>query len=148
MIDNREVTIKIVEKKEINEKCIATSVGFGLPLLALLPLGLATQMQIPGLSEFAAQANARIQDANTAIQQRLGVFTPEVAVQIDAINKQLGQYGTDIATVAGGLALLAAGILAGTIIYDNCSPEGATSSVQDLRLEGSSGNTYAGSSKQ
>lgn len=28
--DTREVTVKIAEKKEINEKCVATSVGFGL----------------------------------------------------------------------------------------------------------------------
>ena len=143
----REVTIKIAEKKEINEKCIATSVGFGLPLLALLPLGLATQMYIPGLSEFAAQANARLQDVNTQIQQQAGLFNPEVAVRVDEINKQLGQFGLNVGTLAGGVALLAAGILAGTIIYDNCSPEGATSSVQDLRLGGSSGSTYAGSSK-
>lgn len=148
MIDTREVTIKIAEKKEINEKCVATSVGFGLPLLALIPLGLATQMQIPGLSEFAAQANARLQDVNTQIQQQAGLFNPEVAVRVDEINKQLGQFGLNVGTPAGGVALLAAGILAGTIIYDNCSPEGATSSVQDLRLEGSSGNTYAGSSNK
>lgn len=38
--------------------------------------------------------------------------------------KQLAQYGTDLGTVAGALALIAAGILAGTIIYDACAPEG------------------------
>ena len=129
-------------------KCVATSVGFGLPLIALLPLGLATQLEIPGLSDFAAQANAQIQNANTQIQQQLGIFNPQLATQVDAINAKLGQYGTDLATVAGGLALIAAGILAGTIIYDNCSPNGGGSSVKDLELKGSSGKTYAGSSKE
>ena len=128
-------------------KCVATSVGFGLPLIALLPIGLATQIQIPGLSEFVAQANAQIQNANTQIQQQLGIFNPQLAAQVEAINGQLAQYGTDLATVAAGLALIAAGILAGTIIYDNCSPKGG-SSVKDLELKGSSGNTYAGSSKE
>ncbi|MDK8824252.1 Rib/alpha-like domain-containing protein [Corynebacterium coyleae] len=128
-------------------KCVATSVGFGLPLIALLPIGLATQIQIPGLTEFAAQANAQIQTANTRLQQQLGVFNPQVAAQADAVNAKLAQYGTDIATVVGGLALIAAGILAGTIIYDNCSPNGG-SSVKNLELKGSSGNTYAGSSKE
>ena len=85
---------------------------------------------------------------NTQIQQQAGLFNPEVAVRVDEINKQLGQFGMNVGTLAGGLALLAAGILAGTIIYDNCAPEGATSSVLDLRLEGSSGNTYAGSSNK
>ena len=129
-------------------KCAATAVGFGLPLLALIPLGLATQMEIPGLSDFVAQANGQIQAANTQIQQQLGVFNPQLAGQIDAVNKQLAQFGTDAATVAGGLALIAAGILAGTILYNNCSPNGGGSSVTDLRLEGSSGNTYAGSSNK
>ena len=123
-------------------KCVATSVGFGLPLIALLPIGLATQIQIPGLTEFAAQANAQIQAANTRLQQQLGVFNPQIAAQADAVNAKLAQYGTDIATVVGGLALIAAGILAGTIIYDNCSPTGG-SSVKNLELKGSSGNTYA-----
>ncbi len=128
-------------------KCVATSVGFGLPLIALLPIGLATQIQIPGLTEFVAQANAQIQNANTQIQQQLGIFNPQLAAQVEAINGQLAQYGTDIATVVGGLALIAVGILAGTIIYDNCSPNGG-SSVKNLELKGSSGNTYAGSSKE
>ena len=92
--------------------------------------------------------NAQLQNANTQMQQQLGLFNPEVAVQVDAINQQLAQYGTDLGTVAGALALIAAGILAGTIIYDACAPEGSQSSVNDLRLEGSSGKTYAGSSKK
>ena len=129
-------------------KCAATAVGFGLPLLALIPLGLATQMEIPGLSDFVAQASGKVQAANTQIQQQLGLFNPQLAGQIDAVNKQLAQFGTDAATVAGGLALIAAGILAGTILYNNCSPNGGGSSVTDLRLEGSSGNTYAGSSNK
>ena len=128
-------------------KCIATSVGFGLPLIALLPIGLATQLEIPGLSDIAAQANAQIQNFNTQMQRQLGVFNPQMASQVDAINSQLARYGTDIGTVLGGLALIAAGILAGTIIYDNCSPNGG-SSIKNLELRGSSGNTYAGSSKE
>jgi len=72
--------------------------------------------------------NAQLQNVNTQMQQQLGLFNPEVAVQVDAINKQLAQYGT--------------------IIYDACAPEGSQSSVNELRLEGSSGKTYAGSSKK
>ncbi|PAT03537.1 hypothetical protein CKJ85_07785 [Corynebacterium sp. NML 150383] len=104
-------------------------------------------MQIPGLSDLIAQANAQIQAANTQIQQQAGLFNPQLAAQVDAVNQQLGKFGADLATVAGGLALIAAGILAGTLIYDNCSPDGG-SSVKDLELKGSSGNTYAGSSNK
>ena len=130
------------------KRCIATSVGFGLPLLALIPVGLATQLEIPGLTDVVEQANAQLQAANTQIQQQLGVFNPQVAMQVDAINEQLGQFGLDVAKVAGGLALIAAGILTGTIIYDNCTPGATGSSVQDLELKGSTGKTYAGSSEK
>ena len=130
------------------KRCIATSVGFGLPLLALIPLGLATQLEIPGLTEVVSQANAQLQAANTSLQQQLGVFNPQVAMQVEAINEQLGQFGLDVAKVAGGLALIAAGILTGTIIYDNCTPGGIGSSVKDLELKGSSGKSYAGSSEK
>ena len=64
-------------------------------------------------------------DVNAELQQQIGLFNPEVAVQVDAINQQLAQYGTDFGTVAGALALIAAGILAGTVIYDACAPEGS-----------------------
>ena len=74
--------------------------------------------------------------------------SPEIAAQVDAANRQLAQFGADFGTVAAGIALIAAGILAGTLIYDNCSPNGGGSSVKDLELKGSSGNTYAGSSKK
>ena len=154
VIDTREVTFKIseaakpAEPREVNEKCLATSLGFGLPLLALIPVGLATQVELPGLSNMVGDVNAQLQTVNTQIQEQLGLFNPEVAIQVDAINKQLAQYGTDLGTVAGALALIAAGILAGTIIYDACAPEGSQSSVNELRLEGSSGKTYAGSSKE
>ena len=140
---------KTTEKVGIDTgKCVATSLGFGLPLLALIPLGLATQMEIPGLSTVVADANAQLQAANTRIQQQLGLFNPEIAAQVDAANRQLAQFGADFGTVAAGIALIAAGILAGTLIYDNCSPNGGGSSVKDLELKGSSGNTYAGSSKK
>lgn len=128
-------------------KCIANSVGFGLPLVALIPIGLATQLQIPGLSDVVGQANAQLQAANTQLQQQLGLFNPEIAAQVNAMNQQLGKFGTDVATVAGGLALIAAGIIAGTLIYDSCSPNGG-SSVKDLELKGSSGKTSTGSSKK
>ncbi|MGV0372514.1 hypothetical protein ACUY2A_03850 [Corynebacterium pilbarense] len=104
-------------------------------------------MELPGLSDFAAQANAQIQNFNTQIQQQMGIFNPQMASQVNATNAKLTQYGTDVATVVGGLALITAGILASTIIYDNCSPD-IGSSITNLELRGSSGKTYAGSSER
>ena len=129
-------------------RCAASAVGFGLPLIALLPLGLASQIQIPGLSDFAAQASAQLQAANTRIQQQAGIFNPEMARQVEQINAQLRTVGADLGMVVGGIALIAAGILAGTVIYDNCKPGGPSSSVKDLELKGSSGKTTKLSSEK
>ena len=129
-------------------RCAASAVGFGLPLIALLPLGLASQIQIPGLSDFAAQASAQLQAANTHIQQQAGIFNPEMARQVEQINAQLRTVGADLGMVAAGIVLIAAGILAGTVIYDNCKPGGPSSSVKDLELKGSSGKTTKLSSEK
>ena len=129
-------------------RCVASAVGFGLPLIALLPLGLASQIQIPVLSDVAAQVDAQLQDVNTRIQQQAGIFNPEMARQVEQINAQLRTVGADLGMVAAGIVLIAAGILAGTVIYDNCNPNGPKSSVKDLELKGSSGKTTKLSSKK
>ncbi|WCZ39705.1 hypothetical protein [Corynebacterium jeddahense] len=122
-------------------RCIATSVGFGLPLLLLIPIGLATQTAIPGLTPIVEQYSEQIRLANARIQQQMGIFNEDLALQVEAVNSQLRQFGLDVATVGAGLALIAAGILSGTIIYDNCTPGGG-SSAKNLELKGSSGKTY------
>ncbi len=121
--------------------CAASAVGFGLPLIALLPLGLASQIQIPVLSDLAGQVEAQLQAANTRIQQQAGIFNPEMARQAERINAQLRTVGADLGMVVAGIALIAAGVLAGTFIYDACKPGGPSSSVKDLELKGSSGKT-------
>ena len=124
-------------------KCVATTLGFGLPLIALLPIGLATQLDIPGVTPVANEVSARLEQANSQIQQQLGIFNPQMAGQVAEINARLKEVGADLSTVAAGIALIAAGILAGTLIYDNCSPDGGfKSSVKDLELKGSSGKTH------
>ncbi|MDK8245097.1 Rib/alpha-like domain-containing protein, partial [Corynebacterium sp. UMB10321] len=127
--------------------CAATAVGFGLPLIALLPLGLASQIQIPVLSDLAGQVEAQLQAANTRIQQQAGIFNPEMARQAERINAQLRTVGADLGMVVAGIALIAAGVLAGTFIYDACKPGGPSSSVKDLELKGSSGKSVKLSSK-
>ena len=129
-------------------KCVASAVGFGLPLIALLPLGLASQIQIPVLSDVAGQVEAQLKTVNTRIQQQAGIFNPEMARQVEQINAQLRTFGADLGMVAAGIVLIAAGILAGTIINDNCNPNGPKSSVKDLELKGSSGKTTKLSSKE
>lgn len=129
-------------------KCAASAVGFGLPLLALIPVGLATQMSIPGVSEFVENVSKDIERANAQIQRNLGTFNPQTAQALSQMNEQLRKAGFDLATVGAGIAVVAAGILAGTIIYDNCAPGGPKSSVKVDSLKGSSGKTWNSSKKE
>lgn len=103
-------------------RCLAAGVGFGVPLLALIPLGIATQTAIPGLSDVADQIARQLEDANTQLQQQLGILNPALAKQASEINAQLRKARLNLASVAAGLALVAAGITAGVIVYDACTP--------------------------
>ena len=146
-VGNKAETVTVAGKVNAGA-CAASAVGFGLPLIALLPLGLASQIQIPVLSDLAGQVEAQLQAANTRIQQQAGIFNPEMARQAERINAQLRTVGADLGIVVAGIALIAAGILAGTVIYDNCKPGGPSSSVKDLELQGSSGKTTKLSSEK
>jgi|GEM_PF-3121858 len=99
-------------------------------------------MAIPGLTPVVEQVSLQIERANANIQQQIGIFNPETAVQVAEINARLRAFGLDLATVGAGLALLAAGILSGTIIYEACGPEDSKLMSSDMKLEGSSGKVY------
>ena len=109
-------------------RCVATAVGLGLPLLALIPIGLATQVAIPGISPVVQDVSKRIGDANVQLQQQLGIFNPQLAGQIASVNDQLRGFGADVVKVGGALALIAAGILGTALLVKNCTP-GEGSSV-------------------
>ena len=155
--DNVDVTVTVEQpnvgdrnKPEIDTgKCIASALGFGLPMIALLPLGLASQVDVPGLTPIANELSARLEQANSQIQQQIGVYNPQLAGQVAEINARLKSVGADLFTVATSLALITAGILTGTMIYNNCVPDGTTDvTVEDLKLKGSSGKEYELSSKK
>lgn len=95
-------------------KCLPVALGLGIPLLALIPLGVAAQSGLPGLEPVTQQ----LELANAAIQQQLGIFEPALAQQVADINA---------AAVVGGVAFLAAGVAAAVIIADSCKPGGLSS---------------------
>ncbi|MDY5784880.1 hypothetical protein [Corynebacterium sp.] len=105
---------------ELSDRCIATGLGLGLPLLALIPLGLANQVGIPGLASTQAQIGDVIKDFNNNLQKQLGVFNPALARQFESINSQLQLAGP-------GIAMVAVALLAGGLLYDACLPEGESS---------------------
>ncbi|PWB99712.1 YPDG domain-containing protein [Corynebacterium liangguodongii] len=129
------------------DRCTAAALGWGIPLLALIPLGLATTVNIPGLAPMTEQARIQMNEANTALQKQLGIFNPQIAKFVNDIDAQLRVYGLNLGTIVGGLAAIAAGIGAATTIGLACTPgawEGAGSST-GTDAEGSSS---AGSSAE
>ncbi|MEX3504405.1 Rib/alpha-like domain-containing protein [Corynebacterium sp. LK2510] len=126
-------------------RCIATGVGFGLPLLALVPLALATQLDIPGMSSVMDQVLAPVKEFNTMVQQQAGVFNPALASQVEQLNVQLRAYGADLGTVAGVVAGLSIAALATAMLVQNCTP-GNDGSSADSSVD--SADLSSGSSSQ
>ncbi|MDO5668470.1 MAG: SdrD B-like domain-containing protein [Corynebacterium sp.] len=103
-----------------NGRCVQAVATVGIPLLALLPFGLARQVNIPGLSPLVADAQAQLMTANTELQQQSGIYDGNTANFMAQVNAELQKHGATVGQLAGGAALLAVGGLVATYIYDNC----------------------------
>ncbi|MDN8577755.1 YPDG domain-containing protein [Corynebacterium sanguinis] len=128
-----------------SERCTAAALTVGLPLLLLIPFGLASQLNIPGLTAVSDQFGAQLAEANTRLQQQLGIYDEQTAQFVAQFNAQFGGLGANLAPLAGGLALVAAGLLAANHIADNCRP-GADD--EDAAEPSSFGSTESGMSSQ
>ncbi|MDK8826776.1 YPDG domain-containing protein [Corynebacterium striatum] len=118
----------------LSPRCINTGLAVGIPLLFLIPVGLASQMNIPGLSGFVDPINKQIQDLNTQLQKQAGIFQGPLADKVAGIDAQLKRFVADHQQAAGAVALIAAGALAIGLIADACAP-------------GAGGGSSTGSSK-
>ncbi|MBF9010040.1 hypothetical protein ACUY25_10560, partial [Corynebacterium phoceense] len=133
------VTVTIEKAKEgLNPKCIPAIATTSLPLLLLIPVGLADQVNIPGMAPIKAQfekalgnVNSQIANANSQLQKQLGIYKGPFAKQAADLNAQLQKYGPMVGQVAGGIALAAAGILALSWVIDSCLPAGQGSSKDE-----------------
>lgn len=128
-------------------KCIAAGVGLGLPLLLLAPLGLAGQVNLPGVSQWQAQIEPQIRELNTRLQQEAGIFNPELARMAEEFNAQMAR--PEVRAAVGGIGLLLAGLAIGGIMLNACAPEGGYGSPgsSDLKSIGSGENESEGSSQ-
>ncbi len=128
-------------------KCVAAGVGLGLPLLLLAPLGLAGQVNLPGVSQWQAQIEPQIRDLNTRLQQEAGIFNPELARMAEEFNAQMAR--PEVRAAVGGIGLLLAGLAIGGIMLNACAPEGGygSSGSSDLKPIGSGENESEGSSQ-
>ena len=116
--------------------CTESLLGFGLPLLALIPLGIATQAAIPGLQAFQAQVDQQIRDMNTALQRQLGILDPNMARAAAEFDARLKGAGANLGQVLAGLALLGYGIAAIATIASACDP--SNPNKRDSKLDFSS----------
>ena len=134
-----DFTVKIVEKPISSSQrkgCTESLLGFGLPLLALIPLGIATQAAIPGLQAFQAQVDQQIRDMNTALQRQLGILDPNMARAAAEFDARLKGASANLGQVLAGLALLGYGIAAIATIATACDP--SNPNKRDSKLDFSS----------
>ncbi|MEX3505643.1 hypothetical protein [Corynebacterium sp. LK2510] len=94
--------------------CIALGWAVAIPALLLVPVVLATEINIPGLTPF-------VKDVNTQIA--------EVNAQLDSVRGAREALG-----VAG---VIAAALILSTVVYDACGPEDG-SSTSSASSDGSS----------
>ena len=117
------------------ERCAPAAAGVGLPLLFLLPIGLASQMNIPGFSPLVKQVSAQIDginrqlgQQNTALQKQLGIYNGPLAKQASQIDMMLKKVSPEAGRIGGGVALAAAGALALGLLINSCAPGAGSSS--------------------
>lgn len=94
----------------------------GIPLLALIPAGLLSQIALGSSANITNVINQQIRDFNAEIQRQAGILNPELAAAIESADKFLQAYGYSVASATVGLAALAGGIAASTVILERCLP--------------------------
>lgn len=93
----------------ISSKCKVALVGFGVPLLALIPLGILSQLAIGGTADLREQMGAQIRGINAELQNQAGVLNPQLAGQVEQANAALKQFGLNVGSAA--LAVVGVGAL-------------------------------------
>ena len=123
---------------ELDGKCIAGIVGLTAPLLLAIPLGILSQVQIPGLEGVSAQINAAVRDANDRIQRGLGIYDEDRAQRAAGIQ---GAFSIEnpqmIGMAAGALGAISLGLLAVDGVMRACGAEEYTSSYMIGKATGS-----------
>ncbi|MDK8482595.1 putative Ig domain-containing protein, partial [Corynebacterium sp. MSK105] len=117
------------------KRCAPAAAGVGIPLLFLIPVGLASQMNIPGFSPLVKQVSAQIDginrqlaQQNTALQKQLGIYNGPLAKQASQIDLMLKKVSPEAGRIGGGIALAAAGALALGLLINSCAPGAGSSS--------------------
>lgn len=127
---DKDVTKRVEGDKDVDgEKCAGYIIGYGIPLAALVPFALASQLGLGGLASINEQFNQQIREANTELQRQAGILNEDLARQVQAIDSALENYGLNLTSAIVGLATTAAAIAAAASIISACTPpaEGGSS---------------------
>ena len=98
-------------------KCIGAISLLSLPLLLAIPVGILSQVQIPGFEHVHAQLNAALREVNSQIQKGLGVFNENqaaAAANVEAAAANVAPLA-GMAAAAVGLLAVTAGATAGVL---------------------------------
>ena len=112
-----------------SEQCIGTGLAVGLPLLLLIPVGLASQLGLAGSSDMMAPLNTAIRDANTQLQNQLGLLDPAAAQAAEELNALLAPFGVTAGQAAIGVGMVAAGVAGTAALLDACGNDGSSASM-------------------
>ncbi|OAA17234.1 hypothetical protein CAFEA_00105 [Corynebacterium afermentans subsp. afermentans] len=132
---------------ELDGKCIASLVGLSAPLLLAIPVGILSQVQIPGLEGVSAQINNAMREANDRIQRGLGIYNEDRAQRAAGFQNAFQGINTEqLGMAAGALGAITVGLLIVDQVMRACGQEESTSSYQlgkatdsDFLMYGSSG---------
>lgn len=102
----------------MNGKCVATGVGLGIPFLALIPFALGASINVPGLAQRQAEISQSIADVHRMLQQRAGIYNPDVAAWVEQLNATLKSPQVQQGMRFAGLIEYA--VIAGLTIADQC----------------------------
>ena len=119
------------------EQCLSAALGWGIPLLVLLPVAALASAGIQALKPITDPIGEALGRVNAQIQQQLGVFNPQLAAQF-ADTRQM----TGLAATLAGVVLLAG---AAATIVTQCIPE---ETKAELSGDQPAANTQQGTDSQ
>ena len=127
-----------IDPEVAEQQCIDAALAVAIPAALLVPLTLASQVDIPGLSPIANEIRESIQDANTQLQQGAGIFSDEAAAQAEEFNLAIAGVDYNLAEALAGAAAILAGIGGAYYLYDQCAP------VTGSSLDGGGSSLWGG----
>ena len=144
---NVELTSKDVATSS-DGKCIASLVGIASPLLLLIPLGILSQVRVPGLEGVQGKLNAAVREANDRIQRGLGIYDPDRAERAAGLQASFNVANPEmVGLAAGALGTITVGLLIADAVLRSCGQGDKTSSYQIGKATGNDTLIYGSSKK-